>query len=88
MKNLQLQNIPHGRIVIIIEACEESGSPHLPQYVDHLTERIGNVSLVICLDSGAGNYEQFWMTTSLRGVAVAKLTVNIVRNMSRFCGKF
>lgn len=66
LAGLKLQNVPHARSVIIIEACEESGSPDLPYYVDFLADRIGTPSLIVCLDSGAGNYEQFWMTTSLR----------------------
>jgi hypothetical protein len=52
--------------VILIEACEESGSFDLPHYVDHLSARLGNPPLVVCLDSGCGNYDQFWLTTSLR----------------------
>src|SRR5262249_7222088 len=54
---LKQHNIPHARAVIVIEACEESGSPDLPFYVDALAERIGAVSLVVCLDSGCGDYE-------------------------------
>jgi hypothetical protein len=50
----------------LIEACEESGSPDLPYYVDLLSEKIGIPSLIVCLDSGSGNYDQFWLTTSLR----------------------
>lgn len=73
---LQQQNIPHARIVMIIEACEESGSYDLPFYIDALRDRIGKPDLVICLDSGAGNYDQLWMTTSLRGNVVGKLTVS------------
>ena len=52
--------------MILIEACEEPGSFDLPHYVDHLSTRLGNPSLVVCLDSGCGNYDQFWLTTSLR----------------------
>ena len=52
--------------MILIEACEESGSFDLPHYVDHLSTRLGDPSLVVCLDSGCGNYDQFWLTTSLR----------------------
>jgi hypothetical protein len=33
-----------------------------------------HAGLVICLDSGCGNYEQLWMTTSLRGSIVGNLT--------------
>jgi len=72
------QKLPHARCVVIIEGCEESGSFDLPHYIDHLRERIGTPSLVVCLDSGAGNYEQLWLTTSLRGMAAGTLSVEIL----------
>ncbi|KTC94465.1 M20 family metallopeptidase [Legionella erythra] len=75
---LQKQGLPHARCVLIIEACEESGSYDLPYYIDALATRIGEPSLVICLDSGAGNYEQLWMTTSLRGNVVGELSVELI----------
>ena len=75
---LQAQGAPHARCVVLIEACEESGSYDLPAYVDHLAERIGKPSLVVCLDSGCGNYEQLWCTTSLRGMAGGNLTVKVL----------
>lgn len=76
---LQKQNIPHARCVVIIEACEESGSFDLPFYIDELSDRIGQPDLVICLDSGCGNYNQLWCTSSLRGLAGGTLSVNIIR---------
>ena len=72
------QNIPHARCVVLIEACEESGSYDLPYYVDHLAGRIGKPGLVVCLDSGCGDYDRLWLTTSLRGVATATLTVRVL----------
>jgi acetylornithine deacetylase/succinyl-diaminopimelate desuccinylase-like protein len=75
---LREQNIAHARTVIVIEACEESGSPDLPAYIDHLSDRIGAVDLVVCLDSGCGNYEQLWLTTSLRGMVIGRLTVRVL----------
>jgi acetylornithine deacetylase/succinyl-diaminopimelate desuccinylase-like protein len=75
---LKEQNIPHARCVILIEACEESGSYDLPYYIDHLAERIGKPSLVICLDSGCGNYDQLWLTTSLRGLVMGTMTVRVL----------
>ncbi|MGN2249590.1 M20 family metallopeptidase [Frateuria sp. GZRe14] len=72
------QGVPHARCVIMIEACEESGSYDLPHYVDHLSARIGNPSLVVCLDSGCGNYDQLWLTTSLRGMTGGELTVQVL----------
>ena len=79
IRALQEQGLVHARCVLIIEACEESGSYDLPYYIDVLKERIGNPSLVICLDSGAGNYQQLWMTTSLRGNVVGELSVELIR---------
>ena len=75
---LQEQKIPHARCVVIIEACEESGSYDLPFYIDALADRIGNPELVICLDSGCGNYEQLWCTTSLRGLIGGELSIDIL----------
>src|SRR5215469_15463814 len=72
------QGVPHARCVIVIEACEESGSYDLPFYVDHLAQRIGSPSMVVCLDSGCGNYDQLWLTTSLRGIASGTLTVRVL----------
>ena len=76
--SLREQGLPHARCVILIEACEESGSPDLPYYVDHLADRIGSPSLVVCLDSGCGNYDQLWLTTSLRGMIGGTLRVDVL----------
>ena len=65
---LDAQGMPRPRCVGLIESCEESGSFDLPAYLDVLRPRLGNVGLVVCLDSGAGNYDQLWLTTSLRGM--------------------
>jgi acetylornithine deacetylase/succinyl-diaminopimelate desuccinylase-like protein len=75
---LHEQAVPHASCVVLIEACEESGSYDLPYYVDHLADKLGSPSLVICLDSGCGNYDQLWLTTSLRGLASGTLTVQVL----------
>ena len=75
---LQHQGQDHARAVILIEASEESGSPDLPAYVEHLSPRIGTPDLVVCLDSGCGNYDQLWLTTSLRGNLIGELTVRVL----------
>jgi acetylornithine deacetylase/succinyl-diaminopimelate desuccinylase-like protein len=75
---LKAQNTPHPRIVGLIETCEESGSYDLLPYIDVLKPRLGDVSLVVCLDSGAGNYDQLWLTTSLRGMASGVLKVQVL----------
>ena len=79
---LQAQGLPHPRIVGLIETCEESGSYDLLPYIDALRapghNRLGDVGLVICLDSGAGNYDQLWLTTSLRGMASGVLKVQVL----------
>ncbi|HET7705787.1 MAG TPA: M20 family metallopeptidase [Thermoanaerobaculia bacterium] len=78
IRAVQESKAPHARIVVIIECCEESGSVDLPAYIDLLSDRIGTPRLIICLDSGCGNYDQLWMTTSLRGSIVGNLTVEVL----------
>jgi acetylornithine deacetylase/succinyl-diaminopimelate desuccinylase-like protein len=75
---LDAQGIGRPRVVGLVESCEESGSFDLPVYLDALKPRLGNVSLVVCLDSGAGNYDQLWLTTSLRGMVSGVLRVEIL----------
>jgi len=78
LRALADQNIPYVRSVILIEGSEESGSPDLPAYIDALADRIGEPSLVVCLDAECGNYDQFWCTTSLRGNLVGTLRVEVL----------
>ena len=73
------QDVPRARVVLMIEFSEESGSPDLPAYVDSFKDRIGTPDLVVCLDSGAGNYDQMWSTTSLRGLIGGTLDVHVLR---------
>ena len=65
--------------MVLIEACEESGSTDLPHYLDLLAPRIATPSLVVCLDSGCGNYEQLWLTSSLRGLLALQLKVRMLK---------
>ena len=75
---LKDQKVAHPRILGLIETCEESGSYDLLPYVDALRARLGDVGLVVCLDSGAGNYDQLWLTNSLRGMASGVLRVDVL----------
>jgi len=79
IEGLARQGVPHARCFVLIEACEESGSFDLPFYIEHLGKRIGTPSLVVCLDSGAGDYERLWHTTSLRGLVTGELEVSLLR---------
>ena len=75
---LQAARVPHARCLVLIEACEESGSYDLPAYMDALAAKVGTPSLVVCLDSGCGNYDQLWATTSLRGIVNGDLKVEVL----------
>eukprot|EP01083_Nonionella_stella_P046907 125601_1 len=80
LKALKAQGTKHCRMVITMEAGEESGSPDMIYWLDQLKDHIGtNVSLVICLDSGCGNYDQLWITPSLRGMMAGDLKVSMLR---------
>jgi acetylornithine deacetylase/succinyl-diaminopimelate desuccinylase-like protein len=67
-----------GRVLVLIEASEESGSPDLAAYLEHLAERIGRPRLVVCLDSGGLSYDRLWLTTSLRGNLVATVRCDVL----------
>ena len=75
---VDVQSMPRGRCLVLIEACEESGSYDLPAYIELLRERLGAPSLVVCLDSGCGDYGQLWLTTSLRGMVGGSLRVDVL----------
>ncbi|MFZ9433680.1 MAG: M20/M25/M40 family metallo-hydrolase, partial [Burkholderiaceae bacterium] len=78
LEALDRQGASRPRCVGLIETCEESGSFDLPAIIETLKPRLGDVSLVVCMDSGAGNYEQLWLTTSLRGMVSGVLKVEIL----------
>ena len=75
---LQQQRVALPRCVVLIEACEESGSIDLPAHLESLGDQLGEPSLVVCLDAECGNYEQLWCTTSLRGNMVGTLHVRVL----------
>jgi acetylornithine deacetylase/succinyl-diaminopimelate desuccinylase-like protein len=79
LRALADQGVPHARCILLIEGCEESGSFDLPHYLEALAGRLGSPSLIVCLDSGCGNYDQLWGTTSLRGVVSGSLYVELLR---------
>jgi len=78
LRALDTQGRPRPRCIGLIETCEESGSPDLPAYLELLSPRLGDVMLVVGLDSGCGNYDQLWVTTSLRGLVGGVLTVEVL----------
>ena len=79
IKILQDMSVSHGRIVIIGETEEESGSPNLMYLIGKLQDRIGNPEIVICLDSGGPDYKHLWLTSSMRGIVDFQLSVKILQ---------
>lgn len=70
----------HARCVVLLETGEESGSPDLPAYLERYADRLGQVSLVVCLDSGGEDYDRLWLTTSLRGLVSTTVTVRVLES--------
>jgi acetylornithine deacetylase/succinyl-diaminopimelate desuccinylase-like protein len=68
----------HARAVLLLETGEESGSPDLPAYMEHLAGRLGDVTFVVCLDGGGGDYERMWLMSSLRGLVKLTVTVRVL----------
>jgi len=77
---VKAQRLPHPRFVMLFENEEESGSPHIKFFVDKLQNKIGQPSLVICMDSGGGDYKRLWLTTSLRGIVAGTIKAQCLRN--------
>ena len=75
---METRGIAHGRCVVLIEASEESGSPDLEAHLDALHDHLGQVELLICLDSGGLTYDRLWVTTSLRGVLNVELRIDVL----------
>jgi acetylornithine deacetylase/succinyl-diaminopimelate desuccinylase-like protein len=72
------QGWQHARLLVLIEASEESGSPDLPAHLGELDDRLGTPELVVCLDSGCMDDARLWVTTSLRGLVSGTLTVDVL----------
>ena len=75
---LEDQDIGHPRCCVLIEGCEESGSFDLPFYLAELQDFIGEPDVLICLDAECGNYDQLWLTTSLRGLCSGTLRAQVL----------
>ena len=56
-----------------LETEEESGSPNLVALLKEAESLIGKPDAMFCMDSGALDYEQLWLTSSLRGIAIVDL---------------
>jgi len=78
LEHMEAQGIAHSRCVVLIEASEESGSPDLEAYMDHLRDHLGDVDFMVCLDSGAITYDRLWVTTSLRGGLMLNVSVRVL----------
>ena len=67
----------HARIVVLIEASEESSSVHLATHLETLLPRFAGADLVITLDSFCESYDRLWTTTSTRGVCGGVLDIEV-----------
>ena len=63
------------RVVLVLETEEESGSPNLVALLKQAKDFIQEPSVCFCMDSGAFDYEQMWMTSSLRGICIIDATI-------------
>lgn len=67
------------RICLVLETEEESGSPNLIALLkiakDAIAPNNGEPDALFCMDSGAFDYNQMWMTSSLRGICIIDMTV-------------
>lgn len=62
---------------MVLEMEEESGSPNLIELLKMASDAIGIPDCLFCMDSGAFDYEQLWVTSSLRGIAIVDCKVEV-----------
>src|SRR5204862_2705524 len=70
---LKEQRVRLPRCLVLIEACEESGSDDLPAHLESLGATLGEPTLVVCLNGGAGTYGRLCCRPSLRATLSAPL---------------
>jgi len=73
----QDQGAKMPRIALVLETEEESGSPNLIPLLKIASDSIGKPDACFCMDSGAFDYNQLWMTSSLRGICILDMTVEL-----------
>jgi len=79
IKNAQHQGVKWPRCVMVLETEEESGSAFLLKLLDAAKDVIGKPDYLFCMDSGAFDYKQMWLTSSLRGVCNIDVTVRAAK---------
>jgi acetylornithine deacetylase/succinyl-diaminopimelate desuccinylase-like protein len=77
---LEATGAPHPRVILLLETSEESSSVDLPSYLDAYGELLGEPATVICLDAFVPNHDRLWVTTSMRGIIVADLSVGVLQD--------
>jgi len=75
VKYLEQNNLPHPRIVMLLESGEESGDDEIQRYLNELRPKIGEVGVIMVVDGEAEDYKTFWCCTSLRGVVMGVLDI-------------
>ncbi|CAD8186262.1 unnamed protein product [Paramecium pentaurelia] len=78
LQTLLSQGLEHPTIEMLFEGEEESGSNFLMQYFDLL--ELKRVDIMVALDSGSGDYERLWLTSSLRGSMKIDLCVKVLES--------
>lgn len=75
---LRANGIPYPTVNFILDFDEEGGSVNLERYLEKFSFKIGTPDLCITLDSGAGDYNRIWNTTTERGIVTGTLTVKVL----------
>lgn len=77
IKAAQEQGVKMPRVALVLETEEESGSPNLVALLEQAKDFIQPPDMLFCMDSGAFDYNQLWITSSLRGICIIDLTVEL-----------
>lgn len=79
VKSIQLAGGKQPRVVLVLETEEESASPNLIPLLQLAEPVIQKPDACFCMDSGALDYDQLWLTSSIRGVCIVDVTIEAAK---------
>lgn len=80
LRALDKLGIDRPHCVALFETAEESSSFHYEKYLERMKSHLGDVGLVVILDSTALDYKRLWITQSLRGTVNCMLKVQVLEH--------
>jgi len=77
---LQEQGLKHPKVTLIFENDDGRGGHDLSFWFDKLADKIGTPEMFVCLDSCCFDYDHWYVTSTVRGIAVFSISCEIMNS--------